>query len=143
MRIERTVTVIPELDIDMLRRVRMIGIWATAMITAILSGCSSETCTDRVASKEDARRAINAFFSSDSPAARKLIAELQSDGMTDEYLEILRNGDLYAYIGESLTEDPDKWYVMASIAPPERKRSVALKIECRTRILLDNKYYGG
>ncbi len=131
--------------------------WAAgiALILGFLAntvGCSSQSCTEYVKTKEEAHQALAAFFTSDSPAARRLIAVLRRDGMTDEYLARLQEGCrgwCYVYREDGhhrdRTQEIGSWYAIAGIAPTmnQEARDVELKIECSTSVLLEERLYGG
>jgi len=108
-------------------------------------GCSSQACVHLVQSEEEARRALSIFLTSDTPASRRLIAELRTDGMRDEFLTEMRSGCSTCVVrrGYKPTEDPYKWYVFTWIAPREEKKSVNLEIDCENAVWLESKAYGG
>jgi len=111
--------------------------------------CSLNTCAEIVKTEAEAKQAVQTFFSSDSSAARKLIASLRADGMTDEFLEKLKAGcrDCYVYpgreAGEAHAHDDRLWYVATSIAPREARKSIVLGVECASAVWLQQELYGG
>jgi hypothetical protein len=123
--------------------------WMTGLALCALTlptGCSWFGCAEPVQSRQQAYRALAAFFSSESSRSQRVISELRADGMTDVYLERLRNGcfGCYVYLGHARqNEDPQRWYVSVSIAPREAKRQVTLEIECESSVSINEKLYGG
>ncbi len=123
------------------RDMRQVSIAGTMLaIVALLwftnpFGCS-QSCTQTVKSEQEARLAVGAFFSSDTTHTRGLIASLRHDGMFDEYLNKLKAGCVgcYVYAGYRRNEDPNAWYVVASIASPSAKKDVVLLVECANAV---------
>jgi len=113
--------------------------------TGITAGCSSQTCAHSVTSEEEAKSALASFFSSNGVGARRLIASLREDGMTDEYLAKLRGGcaSCNFFRGDENSYDKGRWYVSTWIAAPANKKSVVFQIECATVVRLDHTLYGG
>lgn len=114
-------------------------------ISADPLGCWA-SCSQTVQSGQAARDAVAAFFLSGSGHSKRLIADLRRDGMTDEYLSNLKAGCVGCYVFRGRRErnqDPDSYYVMAGIAPPDAKRDVVLLVECANAVSLHERLYGG
>ena len=113
------------------------------------AGCSGNSCSEIVSSEDEAKQALQKFFTSDTSAARDLIATLRKDGMTDEWLNSLQGGcrECYFFRGDTRNDDyfNDKryWYVMTEIVPPEKKKTVELEIRCASDTRLNLRLYGG
>jgi hypothetical protein len=107
-------------------------------------GCR-QSCTQTVKSEREVQLAVAGFFSSDTGQARRLIADLRKDGMTDEYFDNLKAGCVGCYIhtGRSPTQDPKAWYAFVGIAPSSAKKDIELLVECTSAVWLDRRLYGG
>jgi hypothetical protein len=115
------------------------------LISADPFGCSA-SCSQTVQSEKAAHDAVAAFFSSGSGHSKRLIADLRRDGLTDEYLAILKAGCPGCYVFRGRRErnqDPNSWYAMAGIAPSAAKKDVVLFVECANAVSLDERLYGG
>jgi hypothetical protein len=109
------------------------------------AGCSFNSCAENVKSEEEAHRAVASFYSAQTYTAKRAIAELRQEGMTDEYLTRLQQGcsDCYLFPGsERQGYEPDSWYATVSIAPAEKKRAVILEIDCAESVLLSHTLHG-
>jgi hypothetical protein len=113
-------------------------------LTFVFSQVGSQSCKKEPLSEQEARDAVALFFSSNSEAARSLIARLRGEGMSNEYLDLIKNGcrDCYVHRGTWIEEDSG-WYLIAALAPPESKKSVVFKVGCSTNVWIDHRLYGG
>jgi hypothetical protein len=102
----------------------------------------------QVKSDEEAVNVLAKFMTSDSWASRRLISILRKDGMKDEYLTTMQTGcrDCYVRPGNRARhhdDDEGAWYVVASIAPREEKKTIVLEIPCDDTVWLYVRLYGG
>ena len=115
------------------------------VLAFVLAKTWFKSCADKVKSESKTRQALARFLTADTNASRRLIAELQKDGMRDEFLKEMQTGCRTCVVrpGRSPTEDPTSWYVFTSIAPTEEKKAVMLRVECERVVWLDHTLYGG
>ena len=102
-------------------------------------------CSKKVKSADETKLAIAKFFTSNSSQALRIIEVLRKDGMTDEYLNNMRNGciNCYIYRERDIGEDQTSWYAMTWIAPQSTKKAIVLEVECGNLVWLDRTLYGG
>src|SRR4051794_29232333 len=103
------------------RSFKIVASGLTIVLALVLARTWSESCSDKVKSQDETRRALAQFLTSDTTASRRLIGELRKDGMRDEFLREMQTGCRTCVVrpGTSPTEDPTKWYVYTSIVPQE------------------------